>query len=176
LRGGLGGNQSPFITTRTSFSQNPEFSRATLWVPSIFVVEVQILGVPLGSQEFTESFVKRDLLDVAEGVMSKLIDFEDTQAAIFLLRLSFGIVRATHFMRTTPLSLWSKQAGEFDEKVSQTVFQCLGLKPTDAQASVSTTIGGLGVRRILDHANGAFTASWQLIKNFGEGVLEVSKL
>ena len=57
----------------------------------------------------------------------------------------------------------SKQAGEFDEKVSQTVFQCLGLKPTDeayAQASVSTTIGGLGVRRILDHANGAFTASW----------------
>jgi len=67
-------------------------------------------------------------------------------------------------MRTTPLSLWSKQAGEFDEKVSQTVFQCLGLKPTDeayAQASVSTTIGGLGVRRILDHANGAFTASWQ---------------
>src|SRR2546421_7363077 len=56
-----------------------------------------------------------------------------------------------------------KQAEEFDEKVSQTVFQCLGLKPTDeayAQASVSTTIGGLGVRRILDHANGAFTASW----------------
>jgi len=94
-------------------------------VPITPTSEIQILGVPLGSQEFTESFVKRDLLDVAEGVMSKLIDFEDTQAAIFLLRLSFGIVRATHFMRTTPLSLWSKQAGEFDEKVSQTVFQLM---------------------------------------------------
>ena len=110
--------------------------------------------VPLGSQEFTESFVKRDLLDVAEGVMSKLIDFEDTQADIFLLRLSFGIVRATHFMRTTPLSLWSKQAGEFDEKVSQTVFQCLGLKPTDeayAQASVSPPLEdwGFGVSSIM---------------------------
>src|SRR5205823_1208180 len=107
-------------------------------VPITPTNEIQMLGVPLGSQEFTEKFVKRDLLDVAEGVMSKLIDFEDTQAAIFLLRLSFGIVRATHFMRTTPLSLWSKQAEEFDEKVSQTVFQCLGLKPTDeayAQAS-----------------------------------------
>jgi len=86
-------------------------------VPITPTSEIQILGAPLGSQEFIESFVKRDLLDVAEGVMSKLIDFEDTQAAIFLLRLSFGIVRATHFMRTTPLSLWSKQAGEFDEKV-----------------------------------------------------------
>ena len=54
-------------------------------VPITPTSEIQILGVPLGSQEFTESFVKRDLLDVAEGVMSKLIDFEDTQAAIFLL-------------------------------------------------------------------------------------------
>jgi hypothetical protein len=80
-----------------------------------------------------------------------------------LLRLSFGIVRANHFMRTTPLSLWEKQAEAFDTKVCHTVFHCLGLKPTaDAyeQASVSTTIGGLGVRRIVDHAKGAFTASW----------------
>ena len=119
-------------------------------VPVTPTDEIQILGVPLGSQEFIEKFVKRDLLDTAEGVMSKLIDFEDTQAAIYLLRLSFGIVRANHFMRTTPLSLWSKQAGKFDKLVGQTVFQCLGLKPADdayEQASVSTTIGGLGIRR-----------------------------
>ena len=89
-----------------------------------------MLGVPLGSQEFVEKFVERELLGTAEGVMSKLIEFEDTQAAMFLLRLSFGIVRANHFMRTTPLSLWSKQAKEFDTLVGQTVFQCLGLKPT----------------------------------------------
>jgi hypothetical protein len=66
-------------------------------------------------------------------------------------------------MRTTPLSLWTKQAEEFDKKVCHTVFHCLGLKPTPEaydQASVSTTIGGLGVRRILDHAKGAFNASW----------------
>src|SRR4051794_27009027 len=95
-------------------------------VPITPTDEIQILGVPLGSQEFIEKFVKRELLGTAEGVMSKLIDFEDTQGAIFLLRLSFGIVRANHFMRTTPLSLWSKQAGEFDTLVGQTVFQCLG--------------------------------------------------
>ena len=95
--------------------------------------------------------------------MKKLLDFEDTQAAMFLLRLSVGIVRANHFMRTTPLSLWAEQAKVFDSKVCDTVFQCLGLKPTPEaydQASVSTTIGGLGVRRIVDHAKGAFTASW----------------
>src|SRR5437764_13206912 len=100
---------------------------------------------------------------MAEGVMSKLMEFEDTQAAIFLLRWSFGIVRATHFMRTTPLSLWTKQTEAFDKKVCHTVFHCLGLKPTPEaydQASVGTSIGGLGIRRIVDHAKGAFTASW----------------
>src|SRR5579863_6579243 len=109
-----------------------------------------MLGVPLGSASFTENFVKDSLLDITEGVMKKLLDFEDTQAAMFLLRLSFGIVRANHFMRTTPLSLWAEQAKVFDSKVCDTVFQCLGLKPTPEacdQASVSTTIGGLEVRR-----------------------------
>jgi hypothetical protein len=132
-------------------------------VPITPTDKIQILGVPLGSESFTDEYVKDSLLSITEGVMNKLMDFEDTQAAIFLLRLSFGIVRANHFMRTTPSSLWSKQAEEFDKRVCHTVFQCLGLKPTPEaydQASVSTTIGGLGIRRIVDHAKGAFTASW----------------
>ena len=89
--------------------------------------------------------------------MNKLVEFEDTQAALYLLRLSFGICRATHFMRTTPLSLWSEQAAKFDSVVGHTVFQCLGLKPVPEaydQASVSTKIGGLGIRRMVDHAKG----------------------
>jgi hypothetical protein len=32
-----------------------------------------------------------------------LVDFEDSQAASYLLRVSYSIVRAVHFMRTTPL-------------------------------------------------------------------------
>jgi hypothetical protein len=125
--------------------------------------KIEMLGVPLGSGAFTEDYVKESLLGATANVLDKLLEFEDTQAAVFLLRLSFGIVRATHFMRTTPISQWLKQAEDFDCKVRGTLFQCLGLKPTPEssdQASVSTTIGGLGIRRIVDHATGAFTASW----------------
>jgi len=132
-------------------------------VPITPTDKIQMLGVPLGPESFTDEFVRDSLLGITEGVMSKLMDFEDTQAALFLLRLSFGIVRATHFMRTTPLSLWSKQAEQFDRKICHTIFQCLGLKPVNEaydQVSVSTKIGGLGIRRIVDHAKGAFTASW----------------
>ena len=122
-----------------------------------------MLGVPLGSASFTAEYVQEGLIGNAVKVMDKLLEFEDTQAAIFLLRLSFGIVRATHFMRTTPITLWTKQAEQFDAKVRDTVFQILGLQQTPEaydQISVSTTIGGLGIRRVLDHAKGAFTASW----------------
>src|SRR5947209_1028804 len=48
--------------------------------------KIHILGVPLGSDSFTEELVKDSPLDIPEGVMNKLMDFE----AIFLLRLSFG--------------------------------------------------------------------------------------
>jgi len=122
-------------------------------VPITPTLKTQILGVPLGSAEFIDEFVKNELCSATEGVMNKLVEFEDTQAALYLLRLSFGICRATHFMRTTPLSLWSEQAAKFDSVVGHTVFQCLGLKPVPEaydQASVSTKIGGLGIRRIVD--------------------------
>ena len=100
-------------------------------VPITPTDKIQMLGVPLGPESFTDEFVRDSLLGITEGVMSKLMDFEDTQAALFLLRLSFGIVRATHFMRTTPLSLWSKQAEQFDRKMCPTISQWLGLKPVN---------------------------------------------
>jgi hypothetical protein len=34
--------------------------------------------VPLGSESFTDEFVKDRLLGITEGVMNKLMDFEDT--------------------------------------------------------------------------------------------------
>ena len=55
-------------------------------------VKIQMLGVPLGSAEFTDEFVKNDLCSATEGVMSKLVEFEDTQAALYLLRLSSAFV------------------------------------------------------------------------------------
>jgi hypothetical protein len=72
--------------------------------------KVQMLGVPLGSPEFVAGFVERELLPTTLKVTQQLMDFEDSQAAMYLLRLSYGIVRANHFMRTTPLVHWESHA------------------------------------------------------------------
>src|SRR5207253_6294960 len=65
--------------------------------------------------------------------------------------------------RTTPLSQWEEVAAKFDLCIREAVFKILGTTfPGESytQACVSTKIGGLGIRRVVDHANGAFAASW----------------
>src|SRR5438270_9678369 len=54
-------------------------------VPITPTDKIQMLGVLLGPESFTDEFVRDSLLGITEGVMSKLMDFEDTQAALFLL-------------------------------------------------------------------------------------------
>ena len=63
--------------------------------------EIQMLGVPLGSDEKVAAFVEGKLF----GKLTSMVN-----RAFFLLRVSFTIVRATHFMRSTPLGQWREQA------------------------------------------------------------------
>ena len=71
------------------------------------------------------------------------MDFDDAQAALFLLRTSYGIVRANHFMRTTPLDHWQSQAQDFDEMVCSTAEGMGFILPADSyiQALVLRWVG-----------------------------------
>ena len=79
------GGPSLGIRSVSGLGSTPSVSwKSDLGVPITPTDKIQILGVPLGSASFTEEFVKDSLLGITDGVMSKLIEFEDTQAAIFL--------------------------------------------------------------------------------------------
>src|SRR3954447_5778388 len=96
--------------------------------------------------------------------MDRLEALEDSQSALYLLRVSFSIVRATHFMRSTPLAHWRAQAEGFDARLRRTAESILGSPfsdPVYAQAALSPSLGGLGLRRSVDHADAAFAASWR---------------
>ena len=125
--------------------------------------EVCILGVPLGSASFSARFVEEKLFSRVKVAMERLQELDDSQSAMFLLRTSYGIVRATHFMRTTPLDSWRSQAERFDREVRKVAEDILGVPLDDrawAQAALTPSLGGLGLRRVVDHADGAFAASW----------------
>jgi len=122
-----------------------------------------MLGVPLGNDIFTSGFVQKKLLGRLQSTICKLVEFEDTQAASYLLRVSYSIVRATHLlMRTTPLRQWQKQRAvrwrgahgrreDFGFPMSERTF---------AQAALTPKLGGLGLRKSVEHADLAYSASW----------------
>ena len=91
--------------------------------------------------------------------VERLKGFEDSQSAFFLLRVSFGIVRATHFMRTTPLSDWSEESVKFDFEIRSAAETILD-DTSYRQACLTPTLGGIGIRRIADHADAAYAASF----------------
>ena len=140
-------------------------------LPAVQLVElekVEILGVPLGSKDNTARYVRSKLLKSKE-VLDRLAKFEDTQVAFHLLKSSFSIVKATHFMRTTPVDEWMEEAKEFDRTVRGTAERILGFpfhpKAYD-QACLTTSMGGLGLRRCEEHALGAYAASFYTAKDY----------
>jgi hypothetical protein len=122
-----------------------------------------MLGVPLGGDAFVSGFVQKKLLGRLSETVEKLVAFEDSQAASYLLRVSYSIVRAVHFMRTTPLRQWRKQGEEFDAMVCDAAGRIIG-HPFDvrtfAQAALTPKLGGLGLRKTVEHAGFAYSASW----------------
>jgi len=68
-----------------------------------------------------------------------------------------------HFMRTTPLRQWQKQGEQFDGMVRTAAERILGFpmdERTFAQAALTPKLGGLGLRKSVEHADLAYSASW----------------
>ena len=134
-------------------------------IGSVPTSEVCMLGVPLGTAEKNGDFVAKKLFSRLDKALAQLGEWEDAQAAFYLLRISYGIVRATHFMRTTAWDHWSEHGKEFDRKLRGVAERILGFpfNPPDAyvQACLTPSLGGLGLRRTEDHAQAAFAASFR---------------
>ena len=117
------------------------------WLPSQIPVtpfdDLSILQVPLGSPEAVASFVEKKLLGGLKPVLEKLMAFEDTQAAVYLLRVSYSAVRAVHFMRTTPLSHWHSIATSFDSSVRRAFESIVGF-PLSQTAYAQACLPKLG--------------------------------
>lgn len=66
-------------------------------------------------------------------------------------------------MRTTPLAQWRAQAVTFDSKIRATAETIIGRPMSDRtydQACLTPTLGGLGLRKTVEHADVAYAASW----------------
>ena len=66
-------------------------------------------------------------------------------------------------MRTTPLEQWKEQAVKFDGMIRRAIESILAdpmSEETYAQACLTPLLGGLGLRKVVEHADLAYHASW----------------
>lgn len=70
--------------------------------------QIQMLGVTLGNDVFVSDFVESKLLGRLQHTVNKLVDFEDTQAATYVLRV--GDLDFTP--HTSPWGTWGRDLGD----------------------------------------------------------------
>ena len=78
-------------------------------------------------------------------------------------------------MRTTPLSQWQQQAVKFDSMIRKAIGSILGYPMDDvtfSQACLTPRLGGLGLRKVTEHANFAYHASWHEAQKTAKEVWE----
>jgi len=144
-------------------------------IPNVTVLDTNcpMLGSPVGTKQYSEKYIM-DKLGKNSSLFDALIDLDDTQSALLLLRHCLSFCKAVYYMRTVPINLFPNVATHFDKEVAR----CLeGLLPSPlppksyTQATLATSLGGLGLRSVTLHAPGAFLASFhqskKLLSQFG---------
>ena len=114
--------------------------------------EIQMLGVPLGSDEFVADFVQKKLIGRLGSTVNQLIEFEDLLSLRPLA--SCASCAPLPYASGGPRLLWYVM-------LLSPAFLCL---TAYAQAALTPTLGGLGLRRAVEHAAGTFAASWHEFK------------
>ena len=75
---------------------------------------VKLLGVPIGTKEFTSQFVKKKL-KVLKDVCDLLKEVDNAQVELGLFRRCLSFNKINHLLRTSPPDLLEEALSQFDE-------------------------------------------------------------
>jgi hypothetical protein len=121
----------------------------------------KILGAPFGTPEFIESIVAERTLK-AETLLRNLLEYPDPQGALLLIRQCCSWCKLVYSSRTIPTSLQVGALHSFSISLRKSLGDLVGDALDDrqwAQAGLSISSGGLGIRDPLAHAPAAYLAS-----------------
>jgi hypothetical protein len=150
-------------------------------VPFLRTEAVLVLKILLVS----DTFVRTQLVNKVEGLrtrMQALGDFQDTQAALLILRVCMGVCRANFLLRALPQPLVKDAADVFDELMQETFasISCAVLPDrvwTAAQLPISTPDSpGLGLNSAKNIMSAAHLASLNAARSVLSKLLRASLL
>ena len=121
----------------------------------------ELLGGPIGSDSFCNEHTK-SRVDKALEVLKALGELPDPQVALILLRHCASFSKLVYSLRVVPHQKHSSALQEFDIAVQDCVESFLGFPFLESDwtlATLSTKMGGLGLRKTELHSPAAFLAS-----------------
>ncbi len=110
--------------------------------------DLVVLGVPIGDVDFINKIMAENLVEWRE-FLNMLPRLEDPQLAVSMLRDYADVSKVVYSLRIIPPSLSKEWTKEFDKSVRVCLESILGRSLSDrqfGQVSLSTKLGGLGVR------------------------------
>ena len=135
---------------------------------------VTLLGSPTwGPDEFFRNFVRQHINKVLES-QARLMDLENPQVALHLLRSCLGLCKLNHLQCTVPTSIVSDLWRHFDDGLRHSLGSITQSSISDAawqQASLPVRYGGLGLRTALPSAPAAFLGICNASRLLCEGFL-----
>jgi len=125
------------------------------------VTEVELLKSPIGGERYCEETVLAKVESLRGGLL-RLSRMEDAHTAFRILAVCCGAGKMMYQARTTPPSAIRGALAEFDSMVRRAFESVVGSALAEeewTQATLGTAHGGLGLRRIGDHAAAAYVSS-----------------
>ncbi len=128
---------------------------------------IRVLGAPVGSAAFQESFIQERLSHFG-STLDLLPRLQDGQCAMRLLA-SVYVQRPSYLMRTTPLSpFFSERLTVYDSRIQSSAESIIGATAFEGpagllartQMALPVSMGGLGLRSTARTAPAAFLGSW----------------
>ena len=121
-----------------------------------------LLGAPIGDEQFCTDYIMTFTRKRVRHAHSALRGIRDPQVFHFLVRCCASLCKVVHLLRTVPPSFCGPALSFFDDEMRKTFSHGVGvLFPDEAwtQAGLPSGFGGLGFRKAVDHAAGAYLAS-----------------
>ncbi len=126
---------------------------------------IDIVGVPFGSNQFIEEYFAKQLDDVDE-FCRRLRLLNNPQIAFLLLSNHASLCKVNFMMRTVPPSQLFNSLARYDKIIRQTV-ECIAGHPLNdtqyRQVNLSFRNGGLGMRNATNISCAAYLASEALV-------------
>ena len=158
---------------------SPSFSSSALhkFEPELKkeAMNMEILGSPIGSKEFCESFLQDKINKKLPILLENLTRLDNPQASYLILLFCASFCKIVWYIRTVPSDLIAVNCQNFDDLILKTfegILACGFSSQTVKQMQLSTKFGGIGLRSARNHASAGYISSFFSSKSLAQSFLQ----